>query len=460
MKRGGFEMSSKKIAEFIAHETYERIPQEAIDIAKMCIVDGIGVALAGSLESAGKIITEYVKDSGCNPQSGVIGGGLKTSPSLAALANGTLAHALDFDDHSITWTGHPTIVLLPSLFALAERDNLNGKRILEAYSIGWEVGSKLCTGVSNSLFEQGWHPTATAGTLGATVACAKLLGLNVDQILMALGIAASEASGLRYNFGTDTKPLHAGMAARNAVTAVLLAQKGFTAGKNVLEDPLGFSSVFAKTMYDLDGMAEKLGNPYDIMVSYIIKPYPSCGLTHRCIDAMLELVKEHKFGPEQVDRIECHTPPMAPEILIYPRPQSGLEGKFSMEYCMAAAIIDGEVSLRQFTDEKVCAVEAQDLLSKVELKVRDVPKGGSLLKVHQPVKVKLRGGSELVREVEWPKGYPYNPMTWDEVAAKFKDCAEGALSQTKIDQSIEMLSNMETLDSISGLMRIVCNIDS
>lgn len=448
-------MSMQKIAEFIKGTKYEDIPSEAIDIAKMCILDGFGVALAGTGETTGKIISDYVKENGGNPQAGVIGCGFKTSPPMAALANGTLAHALDFDDHAITWTGHPTIVLLPAVVALAERDGLNGKQLLEAYSVGWEVGSKLCSELANSLFEHGWHPTATVGTLAAAAACANLLQLNEEEVIRAIGIAASEASGLRYNFGTDTKPLHAGLAARNGVNAVLLAQKGFSAGKNVLEGTLGFPLVFAGKELDLGTLAEGLGNSFDIMTSYSIKPFPSCGLTHRCIDAMLALVKENGFGPEQVDKIECHTPPMVREILVYDRPQSGLQGKFSLEYCMAAVIIDNELSLRQFSDEKVQAKVAQGLVSRVELKFLDVSKGQSLLNIPQAVKVKLKDGSEFFKEVQWPKGYSYNPMTWDEVAEKFKNCAEGVLVQAEIDQCIGMVSKLETLEKASELMNLL-----
>lgn len=453
-------MSMENIAKFIANTKYDDIATEAVDIAKMCILDGFGVALAGSMESTGKIIAEYVKENGGTPRAGVIGCGFKTSPPNAALANGTLAHALDFDDHAITWTGHPTIVLLPSVIALAERDGLSGRDVLQAYSVGWEVGSKICSVLANSLFENGWHPTATAGTLAAAAACANLIGLNPEAVTRALGIAASEASGLRYNFGTDTKPLHAGLAARNGINAALLAQKGFTAGKTVLEGSLGFSSVFAKKELNMASIAEGLGNPYDIMASYSIKPFPSCGLTHRCIDGMLSLVRERQFKPAEVEHIECHTPPMVREILVYSKPQSGLEGKFSLEYCMAAAIIDGEVSLRQFTDEKVLMAEAQRLTSLVKLKFLDVAKGHSLLNIPQAVKVILKNGTEYFKEVQWPKGYSYNPMTWEEVIDKFRACADGVITASQIDQCIDLAVKLEEVDDVARLMTILAKITS
>jgi 2-methylcitrate dehydratase PrpD len=226
-----------------------------------------------------------------------------------------------------------------------------------------------------------------------------------------------------------------------------------------LEGSLGFSTVFAGKELNIDSIAGSLGKPYDIGSSYSIKPFPACGLTHRCIDGMLHLVKAQPFKPEEVEHIECHTPPMVREILVYSRPQSGLEGKFSLEYCMAAAIIDGEVSLRQFTDEKVLAAEAQRLISKVELKFLDVPKGRSLLNIPQAVKVQLKDGRTLFKEVQWPKGYSYNPMSWDEVAVKFCACAEGVLSKDRIEQCVEMAAKMETLDDVSSLMAILSKVN-
>jgi 2-methylcitrate dehydratase PrpD len=454
-------MSTERVASFIVNTGYKDIPQEALDIAKMSLMDGLGVAMAGSREATGRAITGYVKTIGGRPVSSVIGGGFKTAPELAALANGTLAHALDYDDHAVTWMGHPTVVLLPSIFALAESQELDGRRILEAYSVGWEVGSKFASRLSIPFFANGWHPTATIGTLAATAACAKLCRLEKQQTQIALGIAASLASGLRLNFGTDTKPFHAGRAASNAITAVLLARDGFTAQQNILEGPIGFCSAFGGKKLDLDELADQLGSPFDITSSYSIKPYPSCGLTHRCIDAMLQLVKENDITQKDVAEIECFTPPMVRDILLYSRPQTGLHGKFSMEYCMAAAILDKEVSLRQFTDEKVQTPQAQELMSKVRLTFREFPEGKSLLNVPQAVKVKLKNGREHYREVDWPKGYFSNPMTWDEVAEKFRDCTvhSGVLSAEVSENALQLMSKIDSLRSIKELMSIVAKLD-
>jgi 2-methylcitrate dehydratase PrpD len=453
-------MSTEKIVEIIANIDYKDIPEEAVSVAKMCILDGFGVALAGTRTSTGTIITKYVKDTGCKPVSGVIGSGFKTSAELAALANGTLAHALDYDDHTL-WMAHPTAVLLPPLFSLAERDNFSGQQILEAYIIGWELGSKLCSKLAISLFEQGWHPTSTIGTLAATAACAKLLKLEPKQIKIALGIAASEAAGLRYNLGTDTKPLHAGKAASNAITAALLAKNGFNANDAILEGPLGFCQVFAKKDCDPSAFTQTKNSSLDIVTSYAIKPYPSCGLTHRSIDAMLQLVKEYQFKPDEIAKVECHVPALVREILFYSNPQNGLQGKFSMEYCMAAAIIDRKAGLRQFTDEKVQSSAAQEFIPKVSLVyLKGIDPKSVVNDIPQAVKVKLRNGTEYFREVEWPKGYSYNPMNWEEVANKFRDCADTILSIEEMDRGIDLLSRLDSLASVSKLMGIVSKTPS
>ena len=448
-------MSTERIANFIANTSYEKIPEEAIPVAKMCILDGLGVALAGSREPAGRIITEYANNCGGRPESAVIGGGFKTNIQLAALANGTLVHILDYDDHAITWMGHPTSVLLPPIIAFAERDHLSGQQILEAYIIGWEVGSKLSNNLSLSLTEQGWHPTATVGTLAATAACGKLVKLNSRQMSTALGIAASEAAGLRQNFGTDTKALQVGKAGANAALAIILTQMGFTASQTILEGPFGFSRVFGKKECDLNAIAQELGNPFDISTSYAVKPYPCCGLFQRSIDAMLHLVKKYPFSPDQLAEVECLIPSMLREIMFDSRPETGLQGKFSLKYCIATALVDRKVTLHHFTDEKVQYSTAQGLMPKVKLSYNESITGENLLNIPQTVRVKLQDGTEYAHAVAWPVGYSCNPLGWDEVASKFSDCANGILSPGDINEAIGLISKLQSLTSVSELMAIV-----
>ena len=295
---------------------------------KRVSLDCLGAALAGYSHPIGKIITDFVKESGGSPKATVIGAGFKTSPHEAALANGTMAHALDYDDYSLVLAGHPSVSLLPSILAIGEDRGISGKKVLTAYIVGFEIESKLGAGVNFRHYELGWHATCTLGTLGAAAACSSILGLDIEKTRMALGIAASEASGLRQNFGTMTKPFHAGLSARNGVIAALLAEKGFTADKNILEAEFGFCNLFCgKGEYDSERITSNLGNPFAIFEPGIsIKPYPSCGGTHTALDAMLYLAKENDINPSDVEEIGVDVPELLPRVLIHSNPKTGLEG--------------------------------------------------------------------------------------------------------------------------------------
>jgi len=445
--------TTERIANFIVATGFEQIPREAVDFAKGAILDCLGVTLAGSQDSSGKIVTEYVKELGGNPEAGVIGGGFKTSAPQAALANGTMAHALDYDDVAISWVAHPTAALLPAVLALGERGKLCGREVLAGYIIGFEVGAKLGAGIGPGHYAWGWHATVTLGTMGAAAAAAKMLRLDAPQTRMALGIATSLAGGTRQNFGTMTKPFHAGSAARNGVVAALLAKRGFTADEAILENPMGFCKLFSGGGdFDIAKATQGLGDPFDIVTPGLsMKPYPCCRFTHRCLDAILYLIKEYRPRAEDVERVECKTAEFVPQVVIHPRPKSGLEGKFSMQYCMAIALLDGEVGLGQFTDEKVLDPRAQELLKRVEYVH---PEG--LTPLHpEAVTIKLKDGRELCHEVAIAKGDPGNPMGKEELAAKYRDCASFVLSAEGIQKSLDMVSHLEDLEDITELIDLL-----
>ena len=253
-------MITKKLAHFEAETRMEDIPQEALTVAQRGITDCIGVIFPGSLEPQGKIIRDYVRKMGGVAESSIIGSDLKTSPYLAALANGTMGHALDYDD--MGGFGHPSVVLVPAVLAIGESMGASGKDILTAYVVGFEVAACLRQQLWTH-YLRGWHATGNFGSLGAGAAVARLLKLDVHQVRMVLGIAASLAGGLRQNFGTMTKPLHAGQAAANGIKAALLTQAGFTADENIIETPLGFVKVFGHDQeVDWEKASEGLGKTF------------------------------------------------------------------------------------------------------------------------------------------------------------------------------------------------------
>ena len=446
---------TEKMAQFIAGCTFNSMPKEAVAAARTAILDCVGVTVAGAADESGKIITDFVRHLGGKGVATVIGGGFQTGSPDAALANGTMGHALDFDDVTQSMSGHPSVPLVPAVFALGEELGVSGEKALEAYIVGFEVEAKLGRAVNPNHYKKGWHATSTLGVFGAAAVGAKLLGLSVDQTRMALGIAASQASGVRLNFGTMTKPFHAGNAARGGVVAAMMAARGFTADGDVLEKPLGFCHVFTEGgEFNAERAVEKLGDPFEVFSPGVgLKPYPSCRLTHSALDAMLQLAAEHDISPVDVDKIECGVNEMAPEVLIHDRPRTGLEGKFSMQYCMAIGLVDRRAGVEQFVDTKVQGDTVQELIKKVNMFVHPDFGGPGLGRQPAMVTVHLKGGESFTTRVDAPKGDPDIPLSESEITGKYSDCAGQVLNGGKVEKSLEMLMSLEKLEDVRELMK-------
>jgi 2-methylcitrate dehydratase PrpD len=448
-----------QLAAFVVDTALADIPSQAYARAKEAMLDGLGCALVGSPTPIGKLMTRYVHERSETPRAAVIGSGFKTSAALAALANGTMAHALDFDDVNWSMSGHPTVPLLPAVLALGQEVHASGSEVLLAYALGFEVETKIGLCVNPRHYDLGWHATSTLGTLGAAAACAKLLGLDVDKTRMTFGIAASTAAGLRQNFGTMTKPLHPGQAAMNGVTAAQLAHLGWTADANIIEAPYGFCQLYAgANQYSLDDMVKHLGNPYELLATGVaIKQYPCCAFTHRALDGILALVQQHQLSAADVVAVECLVGRPTIEVLIQSRPQTGLEGKFSMQYCLAAALLDKRIGLLSFSDEKVRRPAAQQLFERVTMRLhpeaQDKSTNGEELPV--TVTVTLRDGRTLSAPIPHAKGHPANPLTAIALQDKFEDCAYGVLERQDLRQVIALVQGLEQLDDIGTLMDVL-----
>jgi len=394
------------------------------------------------------------------PRASVIGNDFKTSPYLAALVNGTIGHALDYDDLAISLIGHPSVFLVPAILAVGESIDASGEDILAAYVVSYETVCCIARPVLQSHYVQGWHSTATFGTLGAVIAVAWLLKLNIHQVRMALGIAASLAGGLRQNFGTMTKPLHAGKAAANGVQAALLAQRGFTADDNIIEAPLGFAKVFGhREEVDWTRTGENLGKMFLIIseVGLSIKPYPSCGFTQCAIDAALYIKKEHKVNANDIVEVEASVSPLDKQILIHHCPKTGLEAKFSLEYCVARALLSAEVRLRHFTDEAVADPRIKSLMRRIKwrekypMPVMGTTRGFGI----KGITVTLKDGRKFSKEVAIAKGMPQNPLTPDEFDSKYRDCASAVLSEEDLEKSLSILTNLQEVKSVREAMKII-----
>ncbi len=443
------------LAGFLYYTELKNIPNTIIDIAQEHILDCIGVTIAGSDDPSGKIITNFVKEMGGEPKVSVIRGGFKTSALQAALANGTMAHALDYDDDYSDFTvAHPSAVVLPAALAIGEENAVSGLDILEAYILGIEAELTIGS-ISNMVdINRGWHGTSTLGTLGAAAACSKILKLDIEQIKIAMGIAASCSSGLRQNFGTMTKPFHAGSAAANGVMAAMLAERGFTASKEIFEGSFGFLNLFSnKEKWGLrEGIINELGNPFKIQFPGIyIKQYPSCAGTHSAIDGILNLVGKYKINPDDIKDITCLVHPLNVSMLSYANPKTSFEGKFSMHFCLAIALLDKEVGLEQFTDEKVLHSKTQDLIKKIHMDVNPALKG----KDYKPgaiLKVSLNNGHGHSNEVDTPEGSPKNRLTIEKLNAKYEKCCKLLLSDKEINKIKKIIMNLSNIQNIEKLL--------
>ena len=443
-----------KVAAFAADLKYEDIPGAAVKTAKTAVRDCIGVALAGSREEDARICAELVRDEAARPETSVIGQRFKTSALNGALANGTAAHALDFD-HSFTLMGQPTAPIIPAIFALGEALDTSGRQLTEAYVVGFEVTGKLAHSLRETKHE-GWHAPSTLGSLGATAACCKLLGSSASETEMALGIAASMASGIVANFGTMTKPLHVGLGARNGVLAAKLARAGFTANNKAIEASVGFYRTLHGGTAIHEPAVEELGKSFALLSDGLrIKPYPCGGLTHQVIDSVLEFRAKHGLTPEIVDSVQVDVVKHTFDRIAFRVPQTSIQGKFCMPYLVARALVDGRVGIDTFTEAAVREPNVLELAERVDMKLDNDLKLTDLGGRPCRVTIRLKDGRTFTREAQHAKGSPEFPMSEAELNQKFFDCAEHTLPSDSARRTLEQIEQLETLSSIRPLCEIL-----
>ncbi len=415
--------ASRAIGRFVQEFEGSELGADALHAARRAFLDTFGGAIAGSREPASLLIERYCRSvSPDNGTATVWSRGGKLSTEAAALVNGAMAHVLDYDDVLSPMRGHPSVVMFPALVALAEAEEKRWADVFVAFAVGLEVLARLGRAVAVDHVAKGWHSTNTLGVFGAVAACCKLLGLTSDQTVSALGLALAQAAGTRTNFGSMAKCFQAGQAAFSAVRATRLAQMGFTAGADPLGDPHGgFSSLYCSGESLVEAL-EGLGvQPLEIVTGGVdVKKYPNCYATHRAIDGVLDV--RDKFGLTlcEVDRIEVRASRNAFVPLVHDRPVTALEGKFSLQYALAAALQDGRVGLSTFTDSMVLREEIQAALPKiVVVGYADPP-----LPRWVEFNVVLRSGRVISHRVEALRGSAAAPLTDAELIAKFVDCCD------------------------------------
>ena len=452
------EALTRRLAERILSIEGDALTPLALAQAKMCLLDAVGVSLAGCLEPPTRILLRTPGIASAPGRSLVFGTTVRTSALDATLVNGTSAHALDYDDFSSIMGGHHTVPLMPALLALGEERSLSGRDILVSYVAGVEVQIRMARALGFHHYDKGWHPTATIGTFGAAAAVAHLLRLDVGQTATALAIAASMASGLKANFGTMVKPLHAGHCGRNGLLAVLLAQRGFDANEFAFEHHQGFLNVFnGAGTFDAEKMFQDWASPLEIEGETIaLKQFPCCGSTHPAITMMLRLVREDGVQAGDVAAIDVLPHARRLRHTDNPWPQSSLEAKFSVQYATARALLDGVVRLRHFEGSAHEEHEIRELLRITRARAHPDMADDAAEQWGAEVTVTLRDGRRLSRRVDQLVGRGgKTAMSRDEMWEKFEDCAGRSLSGQRLREVFDMLGALESVGNVNHLTRLL-----
>ncbi len=453
------------VAEFIVATKAADPPDEVVALGKKSILDGLGLALSGSVAQSGALVRRHLDSLGLAAGAAtVIGAGRKVAPRFAAFANGVGIHADDYDDTQLAVAEdrvyglltHPTAPALPAALAVGEFVGASGREIMRAYHLGVEVECKIAEAINPRHYQTGFHATATCGTFAAAAASAALMKLDREATARALSIAGSQSAGLRENFGTMTKPFHAGRASESGVVAAQFAASGWTATDKILEAPRGFFRA-AGGGYDEGAILDQLGAPWTFASPGIsIKPHPSGSLTHPGMTEMLRLIREHGIKAQDVERVRVGTNSNMPNALIHHRPQNELQAKFSMEFCMAILLLDGRAGLSEFTDETTQRPDVKAMIERIDFAVDEVAEKAGYHKMTTLIDITLKDGRTVHGRADFGKGSPADPMSYEEVTGKFRDCAAHArLDRAKADEVVQRVRDLETLPTITPLMALI-----
>lgn len=453
-------------ARFIENAATKDLSAEALRIGRRCIVDTLGLYLAGGLEPTVQILAEDAVDTGGKAEALVLSAGkAKVPAALAARVLGTAGHAHDWDDtqvshdpaHIYGLLTHPSVPPLTAALVIAQRlGNVTGEQLMLSFQTGFEFECKISEWMLPKHYRRGNHSSGTVGTFGAAAAAAKLLGLKGDKLAHCIGMAASFAAGIRCNFGTMTKPLHVGRAAENGVTAALLAARGFTADPAALDGPWGFLQVMGEG-FTAEKISQGFGKTWTITDPGVsIKPYPSGIVTHQSMDAMLALVLKYDLKPGEVERVRFYAGKNILEPIRYPLAKNHLQAKFSMPALLAMIIIKRRASHHEFMDAFVAGPEMQDLQKRTDL-INDAEidaKGWDLIRSR--IEVETKDGRKLV---EWAsekyRGGPLNPISDADLEGKFRMCAEGAIPKAAQDKLLEAVAGLAKLPNASTLAELM-----
>jgi 2-methylcitrate dehydratase PrpD len=449
------------VGRFVVNTTYEDIPPDVVELGKKSILDGLGLALAGSRAQTGTICRRYLQELGvCGGKAIVIGSELKTSPRFAAFVNGVSIHADDFDDTQLSSAKdrvygllvHPTVPVLPAVLALSQGRNVSGKELMLSYHVGVESECKIAEAISPRHYQDGFHSTGTCGALGSAVASAKLLRFDQAKVQNALGLASSQSGGLRENFGTMTKPFQAGHAAESGVVSANLVALGWTAAEQILEADRGFFHAFGGS-YDSSALMDRLGKPWTFASPGVsLKPYPSGSLSHPAMTELARLIKVNNIQANQVEKVDVGANHNMTTTLLHHQPKTGLESKFSMEYCLAILLLERKAGLGEFSDKAAQRADVQEMIRRINFYVDPEAESAGFDKMTSILKIHLKDGRVITGRADFAKGSPADPMTFEEAATKFRGCAEYAeWPKTKAEKIIAFVRALDSAQDVSAL---------
>ena len=455
--------ATEQAAQFVAGTRLADVPPAVLTAAKRSMLDGFGLAVAGSRTRAAQIARDEVRSYRCaNTESSALGVGLRAPARFAAFLNGLGIHADDYDDTQLAslpdrvygLLTHPTAPVLPTALALGEAKGRAGADVLLAYVLGVEVETKVAEAINPRHYDDGFHSTATAGTIGAGAAAARMFGLGADATRVALGIAASQAAGLRENFGTMTKPFHAGRAAESGLLAAAMATRHFTSATNILEADRGF---FNAAGGGFEPSAFTLGDPWTFATPGVsIKPHPSGSLTHPAMFALLELLRTHDLRAHEIAEVTVGTNRHMPNALIHHDPRDHLAAKFSLEFCIAILCVERRAGLAEFTDDVVTRDDVRQMMRRVRLEVDPEAEEAGYNNMTSIVRIHMRDGALYEGRAAFARGSPQNPMSESELREKFLDCIEaGSVDRAAGDHAADLILDLENQPDMRQIIELL-----
>jgi 2-methylcitrate dehydratase PrpD len=434
------------MADWIAGLSHEDITTKALTWAKHAVLDWLGVTIAGAHEPLSDILIADALSEGATGSAHLMGRSERTLPSQAALINGSASHALDYDDVHLGLNGHPTAPMLPALLALAEQRGGTGREVLTAFIGAYEIECCIAAMIGNSHYDDGWHNTATIGTFGAAAACGKLLGLNGHDMATALGIAATQAAGLKSMFGTMCKPLHAGKAASNGLLAARLASRGFTGRTDALECSQGFADTQSRTFQALPIRPDP-NAPYAVEAN-LFKYHAACYLTHSPIEAVASLRQAHQLTQGDVERIILYVPQGHLKVCNIPAPTTGLEVKFSLRHTAALALAgEDTASLRTYSDAMANRPDLVALRDQVEVVTKPFPRQSPAA-----VDINLRNGATVSTTLDVGEPAQDLEAQWVRLTHKFHSLVDPILGVDAAEACIDQCAHLETVMDLHTLL--------